>query len=242
MISSSGPLAVRPRERVTSVMIIDDEDLLRSGLKQALEQSTAFDVVAEAAVGRDAIAVMARKTPDVVVLGVAGHQEAVALDLIARLSAAPLPVRPKVLLLADQQVLDRSLTRAIHLGVRGILLRSVSGDELLYAVRQVSCGHSVLQPLLTSRLFAGLRHFAPVGAQAWRGGLPDVLAHLSPRERDVLTGIARGMSNQEMAEDFHLTVATVKSHVSSILTKLGARDRLQVALLCIQYGLFSEDE
>jgi DNA-binding NarL/FixJ family response regulator len=142
-----------------------------------------------------------------------------------------------VLLLAGQHVIDRNLTRAIRLGVSGILLPGLTQDDLIYAVRQVSNGHSVLQPLLTSRLFAGLRNLAPFGVEQGHDGARAVVADLSPRERDVLAGVARGMSNQEIAHEFCLTVATVKSHVSSILTKLGARDRLQAALISLQHSL-----
>jgi DNA-binding NarL/FixJ family response regulator len=241
VIRSVEPVAARDQHQVISIVLVDDEDLVRSGLKQVLLRGAGFSVVAETRVGRGVLSSVGRLAPDVLVLGVGSHGEVAALELVARLSEAPPRVRPKVLMLADQQVIDRNMTRAIQLGVSGLLLRGVSAEELLYAVRQVSRGHSVLQPRLTSRLFAGVRNFVPHGSPEWRGDLHEVLVGLSPRERDVLAGITRGMSNQEIAEDFQLAVATVKSHVSSILNKMGARDRLQAALMCLQFSLFHGD-
>ncbi|BBC31845.1 hypothetical protein SGFS_031390 [Streptomyces graminofaciens] len=237
MISLMAEESERNPGKATRIMLVGDDDLVRSGLKQMLLRATGFDVVAEKRIDQDVIEFVARTAPKVVVLDIGSHDENDTLRLVGRLSAASLRARPRVLMLADQHVIDRNLTRAIRLGVSGILLPGLTQDELIYAVRQVSNGHSVLQPLLTSRLFVGLRNLAPFGVEEGRGDSQTVVADLSPRERDVVAGVARGMSNQEIANEFCLTVATVKSHVSSILTKLGARDRLQAALIFLQYSL-----
>ncbi|WP_177244586.1 response regulator transcription factor [Streptomyces sp. yr375] len=222
-------------------MLVGDDNLLRSGLKQSLLRDSEFEVVAESKTDQSVIASVARKAPKVVVLDVDDRDEGDALRLVGQLSAASPRIRPRILILANQQVIDRILLRAIKLGVSGILLRGVTQDELVYAVRQVSRGHSVLQPLLTSRLFAGVRSLGPFPREI-RGDLRRVLAALSPRERDVLAGVVKGMSNQEIAQEFSLTVATVKCHVSSILTKLGARDRLQAALIALPHSLFQGED
>jgi len=238
MISLSDRLAEQDLRQGTAVMLVGDDDLLRSALKQALLRASGFDVVAEEKTDQSVMGSVARKEPKVVVLDIDNHDEDDALRLVAGLSAASPRIRPRVLILANQQVMDRILVRAIKLGVNGILLRGLTQDELVYGVRQVSSGHSVLQPLLTSRLFAGIRNLGPLGSREYHGDLREVLTALSPREQDVLASVAKGMSNQEIAQKFSLTVATVKSHVSRILTKLGARDRLQAALMSLQHSLF----
>lgn len=228
------PMPILAPEQTTGIMLVDDEDLLRSGLKETIARATGLAVVAETGVGHGAVALADRQLPDVVVLGVSGHNEGAAMDLVGRLSG------PRVVMLANHPTIERNLMRAIRVGAGAILLRSVSRDELIYAIRQVAQGHNVLQPPLISRLFAGLRRFPPAGQSGWAEDVPDVMSRLSRREQDVLSGIATGLSNQEIAQENHLTVATVKSHVSSILTKLGARDRLQAALMCVQFNLLAE--
>ncbi|MDX2939099.1 LuxR C-terminal-related transcriptional regulator [Streptomyces ipomoeae] len=235
------PLPAPAPNPSTGIMLVDDEDLLRSGLKQTLLRAPGFEVVAETRVEPGAAALAGRQTPDVVVLGVGGHNESAALELIGKL-AGPVPrTGPRVVMLAGYDVIGRNLARAVRLGASGALLRSVTREELIYTVRQVAQGHAVLQPPLVSRFFAGLRKYAPAGEEEWRDDVPEILSGLSRRERDVLSGIVLGRSNQEIAKEIHLTVATVKSHVSNILTKLGARDRLQAALMHQRFSLLLDE-
>jgi DNA-binding NarL/FixJ family response regulator len=212
-------------------MLVDDEKMLRLGLRQMLPASEGFEVVADVRVGPTAEEQAARQTPDVVLLGIGAHNERAALNLVGRLSGGSFRRPPRVVVLADTRTADRCLLRMVLLGVSGFLLRSVTEAELSYFVKQVARGHNVLQPVLVSKLFTRTRELRPVCGLERRCDIPDVLESLSPRERDILNGIARGQSNKEIAKEVHLTVATVKSHVSNILTKLGARDRLQAALI-----------
>ena len=207
------------------VVLVDDDAMVRTGLRLILSAAPDLEVVGEAADGSAASVVVRRERPDVVLLdvrmpGVDGLTA--ARDLLADAAA---PWRVVMLTTFD---LDEYVYAALAAGASGFLLKDVPPERLVAAVRQVHDGDVLLAPDITRRLVA--RYAQP------RGG-PDPLAPLTHRERDVLALIARGLSNVEIASALHLGEATVKTHVGRILAKLDLRDRAQAVVAAYEAGL-----
>ena len=207
------------------VVLVDDDAMVRTGLRLILSAAPDIEVVGEAADGSAASVVVRRERPDVVLLdvrmpGVDGLTA--ARDLLADAAA---PWRVVMLTTFD---LDEYVYAALAAGASGFLLKDVPPERLVAAVRQVHDGDVLLAPDITRRLVA--RYAQP------RGG-PDPLAPLTHRERDVLALIARGLSNVEIASALHLGEATVKTHVGRILAKLDLRDRAQAVVAAYEAGL-----
>jgi DNA-binding NarL/FixJ family response regulator len=210
---------------VIRVVLVDDDAMVRTGLRLILSAAPDIEVVGEAADGSAASVVVRRERPDVVLLdvrmpGVDGLTA--ARDLLADAAA---PWRVVMLTTFD---LDEYVYAALAAGASGFLLKDVPPERLVAAVRQVHDGDVLLAPDITRRLVA--RYAQP------RGG-PDPLAPLTDRERDVLALIARGLSNVEIASALHLGEATVKTHVGRILAKLDLRDRAQAVVAAYEAGL-----
>ena len=205
------------------VLVVDDEEMSRRGLSAALAEAPDITLVEHARVGIDALACLYALAPDVVVFNTGQHSEWIRI-VGEILEAVPPPRTPRVIVVTGTDS-GSLLLPAVRAGVAGVLLRSLSGDELTYAVRHVARGHCVLSPALTSHLIARLRN-VPETRESVTG-----IDSLTPRERQVLAGLAAGMSNVEIAGEANLTVATVKTYVSNILTKLNVRDRVQAALV-----------
>jgi len=210
---------------VIRVVLVDDDAMVRTGLRLILSAAPDIEVVGEAADGSAASVVVRRERPDVVLLdvrmpGVDGLTA--ARDLLADAAA---PWRVVMLTTFD---LDEYVYAALAAGASGFLLKDVPPERLVAAVRQVRDGDVLLAPEITRRLVA--RYAQP------RGG-PDPLAPLTDRERDVLALIARGLSNVEIASALHLGEATVKTHVGRILAKLDLRDRAQAVVAAYEAGL-----
>jgi DNA-binding NarL/FixJ family response regulator len=210
---------------VIRVVLVDDDAMVRTGLRLILSAAPDIEVVGEAADGSAASVVVRRERPDVVLLdvrmpGVDGLTA--ARDLLADAAA---PWRVLMLTTFD---LDEYVYAALAAGASGFLLKDVPPERLVAAVRQVHDGDVLLAPDITRRLVA--RYAQP------RGG-PDPLAPLTDRERDVLALIARGLSNVEIASALHLGEATVKTHVGRILAKLDLRDRAQAVVAAYEAGL-----
>jgi DNA-binding NarL/FixJ family response regulator len=210
---------------VIRVVLVDDDAMVRTGLRLILSAAPDIEVVGEAADGSAASVVVRRERPDVVLLdvrmpGVDGLTA--ARDLLADAAA---PWRVVMLTTFD---LDEYVYAALAAGASGFLLKDVPPERLVAAVRQVHDGDVLLAPDITRRLVA--RYAQP------RGG-PDPLAPLTHRERDVLALIARGLSNVEIASALHLGEATVKTHVGRILAKLDLRDRAQAVVAAYEAGL-----
>jgi len=210
---------------VIRVVLVDDDAMVRTGLRLILSAAPDIEVVGEAADGSAASVVVRRERPDVVLLdvrmpGVDGLTA--ARDLLADAAA---PWRVVMLTTFD---LDEYVYAALAAGASGFLLKDVPPERLVAAVRQVHDGDVLLAPDITRRLAA--RYAQP------RGG-PDPLAPLTDRERDVLALIARGLSNVEIASALHLGEATVKTHVGRILAKLDLRDRAQAVVAAYEAGL-----
>ena len=211
------------------VVIADDQDLVRSGLQLVLE-ARGCQVVGLASNGREAVDVVRRTAPDVVLMdirmpvtdGITATQE---------LTAAGVP--SKVLILTTYD-LDRYVYDALKAGAAGFMLKATPPDRLVEGIRTVCAGESLLAPSVTRRLIEEyLRHPPPVRE------MPQQLAKLTDRERQVLTLMARGMSNDEIAGELVVAQATVKTHVNRVLAKLGVVTRVQAVVLAYELGLVS---
>ncbi|GAA0256852.1 response regulator transcription factor [Actinomadura nitritigenes] len=210
------------------VLVADDQDLVRAGFSMIIEARDDLTVVGEAGDGESAVRAAERLRPDVVLMdvrmpGVDG------IDATRRITASDDP--PKVIILTTFD-LDEPLYAALRAGAAGFLLKDVRPDELAEAVRVVARGDALLAPSVTRRLldrFTATEPRAPVR--------PEALAELTDREMQTLELVARAASNAEIAARLVVTEATVKTHVSSILRKLGLRDRVQAVVLAYDLGL-----
>ena len=212
------------------VLIADDQELVRTGLRLVLQSYEDIDVVAEAADGRQAWELAEKLRPDVVLMDIRMPRMD-GIEATARLSAADLDPTPRVLMLTTFD-LDEYVFGALRAGAAGFVLKDASRERLVDAIRVVSVGEALLSPSITRRLIEEFaRRTDPLGP-------PDaVIATLTPREREALGLVARGLSNVEIARRLYVTEATVKSHVSSVLAKLGLRDRVQAVVFAYENGL-----
>jgi DNA-binding NarL/FixJ family response regulator len=211
---------------VTSVLVADDQALVRTGLCTILERS-GLEVLGEAADGRAAVREARRLRPDVVLMDI----RMPVLDGIAatRELLAGRPDGPPRVLVLTTFDLDEYVFEALRAGASGFLLKDAPPTRLVAAVHAVSEGEALLAPQITRRL---VERFAQPARAA-----PPGLDELTAREREVLTLMARGLSNAEIAEALVLTLPTVKTHVSRVLLKLGLRDRVQAVVLAYEAGL-----
>jgi DNA-binding NarL/FixJ family response regulator len=209
-------------------MLVDDDELLRSGLRAILSSDDSIDVVDEADNGRQAVQRARHGLPDVVLMDVRMPE----LDGIAATSEL-LAVAPdvKVLILTTFET-DEYILGALRAGASGFLLKRSSPEQLVAAIHTVAEGEALLSPSVTRRLIDR------VSVQPLIGGEDDPrLAELTPREREVLELIAQGLSNAEIASALVVERTTVKTHVKRVLMKLGARDRVQAVILAYEWGL-----
>ena len=211
------------------VLIVDDQPLVRSGVRMILESEDDIEVVGEAADGKTALAEAAQLAPDVVVLDVR-MPGLDGIETARRLLSQP-GRGPRVLMLTTFD-LDEYVYEAMKAGASGFILKNVPPTKLIDAVRTVAEGDALLSPTITRRMIERFVQRPPTPA-----GRPEALAHLTERELDVLRLIARGLSNAEIAQALFLSEATVKSHVNRILGKLELRDRTQAAVLAYETGL-----
>jgi DNA-binding NarL/FixJ family response regulator len=211
---------------VTRVVLVDDQELVRAGFRLILERA-GVDVVGEAADGEEAVAVAAATEPDVVLMDVRMPRMD-GIEATRRVVAAQPATRVLALTTFD---LDEYVYSAVRAGAAGFLLKDVSPADLVHAVHVVARGDAMLSPALTARLLA---RFA---AQPEPGSEVDTLDGVTDRELEVLRLVARGLSNQEISTELYLSEATVKTYVSRLLTKLGLRDRVQLAVLAYERGV-----
>lgn len=217
------------------VLLVDDQDLVRTGFSMILSVEDDVEVVGEAADGQAAVEAVERLRPDVVLMDVQmpGRDGIDATrEVVARTDS-------RVVILTTFED-DDYLFAALEAGASGFLLKSCTAGELVAAVRNVADGHALLAPQMTRSLierFVQDRTAGPPLEPAPSPESPAALQGLTDRERDVLALLAQGLSNAEIADHLVLGTATVKTHVSRILTKLGLRDRVQAVVLAYRCGL-----
>ncbi|WP_373314264.1 response regulator transcription factor [Catellatospora coxensis] len=212
------------------VLIVDDDPLVRAGLTMVIGGSPDLAVVGEAGDGSEVAAAVDAYAPDVVLMDI----RMPTLDGLAateRLRARPGP--PEVIVLTTFDA-DEYVLRALRAGASGFLLKHTPPAEILRAVARVAAGEPILSPTVTRRLIA---HLSNTGAAARQQHATTALRLLSEREREVAIAVGRGKSNAEIAGELFVSVATVKAHISRILTKLDLNNRTQVALLAHDAGL-----
>ena len=219
----------RPAEPVT-VLIADDQALVRAGFRSILEAQPGITVVGEAGDGRDALDLVRKRRPDVVLMDIK-MPDVDGLEATRRIVADD-GNRTSVLMLTTFD-LDEYVYDALRAGASGFLLKDVLPEELVAAVRVVAGGDALISPAITKRLIEQFVRAAPAGRA------PVALEGLTPRELEILTLIARGLSNKEIADDLVLSEATVKTHVKHVLRKLDLRDRVQGVVLAYEAGLVS---
>lgn len=208
------------------VVLIDDQTLVRRGVKALLELAGDITIAAEAGDGVEGAAVIRRERPDVVLLDVR-MPKASGLDLLRELQAAnELP--PTILLTTFDD--DEALLEGVKAGARGYLLKDVSLERLTGAIRAVAAGETLIRPAVTERVLRGLEH---VRGEFDALDPPDPL---TKREIEILRLMAGGYSNREIAEALGTAEGTVKNHASSILSKLGVRDRTRAVLKALERG------
>ncbi len=215
------------------VAVVDDQALVRAGFTVLLRTAADLEVVGEAADGRAAVDLVSQKRPDVVLMdirmpGMSGVEATALISGDERLSTT------RVLILTTFD-LDEYVFDALRAGASGFLLKDTLPGDLLAAVRVVAAGEALLAPSATRRLVAEFaRRPASQPATA-----PVTVDQLTPRELEVWAAVARGLSNGEIADTLFMSYATAKTHVSRLLTKLGARDRAQLVILAYESGVVS---
>jgi DNA-binding NarL/FixJ family response regulator len=213
---------------VTSVVLADDQELVRSGFRLILELA-GFEIHGEAADGRAALELARATRPDVVLMDIR-MPEMDGIEATRRIAQAGLPSRVLVLTTFD---LDEYVYEALRAGASGFLLKDAGRERLVDAVRTVAAGDSLFAPTVLQRLVSHFVHRPPPGAARLAGPL----AELSEREAEVLRLVGRGLSNAEIADELVISQATVKTHVRHVLQKLGLRDRVQAVALAYEAGL-----
>jgi DNA-binding NarL/FixJ family response regulator len=215
------------------VLLVDDQALLRSGFRMVLEEQDDIEVVGEAADGNEAVARAAELFPDVVLMDVR-MPGSDGIDATRRIVAQLPAVRVLILTTFD---LDEYAFTALRFGASGFLLKDVRPAELAGAIRCVAEGDAVVAPSVTRRLLDAYAHRLPDLRPGRDPGRDQGLALLTEREVGILTEVAGGLSNQEIAAKLSLAEATVKTHLGRILAKLALRDRVQAVVYAYQTGL-----
>lgn len=208
------------------VALVDDQALFRAGVRMLVDSQPDLEVVAEASDGREAIDVVRATRPDVVLMDIR-MPVMDGLAATAELLADPEPPRIVMLTTFD---LDEAAARAIRQGASGFLLKDADPEFLLAAIRTVHAGSAVIAASATRDLFAQFTDASP-------RPVPESFRGLTDREREIFALAARGLSNAEIAAREFLSEATVKTHISRILTKLGLRDRVQLVVFAFEHGL-----
>lgn len=215
---------------MVSVVVADDQALLREGFRLLLDADPAIEVVGEAADGREAVAAVGRAAPDVVLMDI--RMPVIdGIEATRQVVASGSASRVLILTTFDDEELVADALRA---GASGFLLKDTAGHALVEAVKRVAAGDALLAPVLTRRLIERflLSAVSPVPA----------IDALTPREREVLRAIGRGRSNDEIATELYIGVATVKTHINTLFAKLGVRDRANAVVVAYESGLVQVGE
>lgn len=215
---------------VIRVLIVDDDPYVRTGLAMILNVASGIALVGEASDGTEVLSAVDAHAPDVVLMDI-------RMPTLDGLAATELlrarPAKPEIIVLTTFHA-DEYVLRALRAGASGFLLKDTRPAEILHAIRRVAAGDPILSPAVTRQL---ITHVGSVDADARQRHARRVLGKLSEREREVAAAVSRGRSNAEISDTLFMSVATVKAHVSSILTKLDLNNRTQVALLAHDAGL-----
>jgi DNA-binding NarL/FixJ family response regulator len=213
-----------------TVLVADDQSMVRAGFRMLLSGEQGIEVVAEASNGLEAVAKAARYQPTVVLMDIR-MPELDGLEATRRILAADDTARILILTTFD---LDEYIYEALSAGASGFVLKDDPPEQLIAAVHTVAAGDALLSPAITKRVieqFTRSAHPTP----------PKELGELTAREREILRLIARGLSNAEIGQELHISDTTVKTHVTHVLQKLNLRDRVQAVVLAYQTGLFETD-
>jgi DNA-binding NarL/FixJ family response regulator len=229
---SAGPAGQGAEARPITVVIADDQRMVRHRFRVILDSEPGITVVAEAGDGVEAVALVRRHAPAVALLDI---RMPVMDGLEAARQVITLGPATRVLILTTFDA-DDYVYEALRAGASGFLLKDAPADQLVTAVRSLAAGDALIDPVITRRLIS---RFTLAARRA--GGLPDELRQLTARELDVLRLVARGLSNIEIARELVVEENTVKTHVSRILMKLGLRDRVQAVVLAYETGFVTPD-
>jgi DNA-binding NarL/FixJ family response regulator len=212
------------------VLLVDDEVLVRSGFKLLLDVEDDIEVVGEAANGLEAVELATATRPDVVLMDIR-MPKVDGIQATARIAKTAGLERVRVLILTTYDT-EAYVFEALAAGASGFLLKDAGPAELLHAIRVIAAGEALLAPRITRRLIG---QFAALRTASQRA--QDRLAVLTQREREVVSLVGRGMSNQEIGAELYLSPATARTHVSHAMAKLGARDRAQLVVIAYETGL-----
>jgi DNA-binding NarL/FixJ family response regulator len=214
------------------VLVCDELPIIRDGMRTLLDSESDIDVIETTDSGIHAVMVARTKRPDVVVTGLSLHGLS-GLDLIKKLAKEDLDPQPRFVVFT-MNVNDEIVDSVLYAGVHGMLVKQATREELTSAVRAAAMGHTTLAPQITQRLVEWFRGRGDARAEK---ALSAMLSELTPREREVLLMIARGLSAEEIAEDLCIGVATVRTHVYRLRCKLSLRDRAQLVSFAYRAGL-----
>ena len=218
------------------VVIADDQPLVRAGLRMILESETNIEIVGEVGDGREAVEIVRRTQPDIVLMDIRMPDldgiEATRL-IVAESDSSDAPCSSVRVLVMTTFDLDEYVYASLRAGASGFLLKDIPADDLIAAVRTVARGDAVVSPSITRKLIDRFAEVRPEPAL----DSDSELSSLTDREREVLVLIARGKSNTEIAAELFVAETTVKTHVGHVLTKLGLRDRVQAVVLAYEVGL-----
>jgi DNA-binding NarL/FixJ family response regulator len=210
------------------VLLVDDDDLMRAGLRAVLSSDDSVEVAGEASDGREAVGIAARLSPDVVLMDVRmPNMDGIAAtrEVLERVPSA------RVIVLTTFEE-DDYIFGSLSAGASGFLLKRTRPEELIAAIHTIAAGEALLSPSVTRRVVDRMAPHLPAG-----GASSERLDELTPRERDVLELIARGLSNREIADALVIEESTVKTHVKRVLMKLGVRDRVHAVIVGYETGL-----
>jgi DNA-binding NarL/FixJ family response regulator len=214
----------------TTVLIADDDHLMRAGLVAVLESDSDIDVIGQASTGREAIALARRREPDVVLMDVQ-MPDLDGIEATRELTGNAPGARVLILTTFEE---DAYIFGGLQAGASGFLLKRTRPEDLIRAVHTIAAGESLLSPSVTRRVIDRMsRHAAPGAAGLDAGAIED----LTPREGEVLELLAGGLSNAEIANELVIEESTVKTHVKRVLMKLGLRDRVQAVIFAYEHGL-----
>ena len=210
------------------ILIADDQDLVRTGLRMILDAHDGIEVVAEAGDGRTAVELARRFRPDVCLFDI----RMPTLDGIeaTRLLAGPDVDEPLAIVIITTFDLDEYVHGALKAGARGFLLKDAGPDLLVQAIRAAAAGDALIAPSVTARLLAAFADSTSSGAPV------QPFEPLTDREEEVVLTVARGRTNVEIADELHISLSTVKTHLASLMSKLGARNRVELAMWAYETG------